>query len=117
MSNPTDLGTFGVYRGDAWQLPINDTQSDGVTPVDLTTIGTAFTSQARISPDAKTAIDITVDASRAAQGILLLSLDGTQTTAMNRSTYVFDVQATGGPLSPLTLYKGSLEVTKDVTHA
>lgn len=111
-------------RGDAWEwtATVQQTAFDGsVSPVDLTSYGT-FTAQARSSEDAATAVDIGIDVTNAASGVLVLSLSGAQTAGMVQPdtggdlAYGFDVQATGGTLSPDTPMVGSLLIVKDYTH-
>jgi hypothetical protein len=117
MAQPTDLGAIAVYRGDAWLLPIvDDDGGSPPVPTNLTAYGSSWTCQARSSEDTDPPVTITVDASNAATGRLNLSMTGTITAGMS-GEYKFDVQVTGGTLSPLTMFRGRLRVTKDVTHA
>lgn len=113
MSYVADFGVLppagGIYRGDPWVLPITDS-------VNLTTFGSAFAAQMRASEDATTFVTVTVDATAASSGTLTLSLTAAATAAMSGTKYVCDVQATGGTLSPVTLYRFVVPFTKDVTR-
>lgn len=113
MSYVADFGVLppagAIYRGDAWLLPIADS-------VNLTTFGSAFQCQMRASEDATTYVTVTVDASGASAGNLALSLTAAATAAMTGTQYVCDVQATGGTLSPITLYRFVVPFVKDVTR-
>jgi hypothetical protein len=106
-----------VYRGDAWSKTLRFWADEvGGTPIDLTAFGTSFTAQVRYSATTASFTPFTVDDTDAATGVLVLSLTGDQTGALMNSTYHFDVQATGGALSPRTIITGTLSVTKDVTQ-
>lgn len=121
---PADIGTFDVYRGDPFTLPILGELDAAGALVNLGSYGTGWTSQIRLSAAFPDEIPFTVNVSNingtvdpaATAAQLVLSLTGVQTEAMTSRSYVFDVQATGGPVSPLTLYSGSLRVTQDVTR-
>lgn len=116
MNEPVDLGSVPLYRGDAWRMPITDYAADGTTPTNLTGYGSAWAAQMRQTPDSPTAVTITVDATAAATGQLVLTLAAATTAELTASLYVFDVQATGGAVSPITVYRGTVVVTRDVTR-
>ena len=115
MNDPVDLGVITLIRGDGWRIPITDVATDG-TPTDLTGFGSGWSAQMRETADASTSVAFTVDATAAASGQLVLSLAGYATAALTRSRYVFDVQATGGTITPLTVYRGAILVERDVTR-
>lgn len=118
MSNwPVDLGTLPLYRGDAAgrnkvAITLVDNDDD---PVDLTVFGDAWTSQARRTASSVTAIDLDVDDSDAADGVLVVSVPDEDSAAL-RGSLVFDVQVTGGTIDPLTLFAGKFSVDADVTR-
>lgn len=120
-----DIGTFTVRQGDQFQLPIlGELDADGAL-VNLASYGNVWTSQIRRQSVSDTFVPFTVDQTNIAGGVdsdpaavqLLLSLTGVQTSTLLAGSYVFDVQVTGGALSPLTPYSGSLNVVQDVTRA
>lgn len=90
-----------------------------VNPVDLSTLGTSWTSQIRTSIAATlVAAEFAIDITHLADGYLILSLTGDQTFALRRGVpYGFDVQAAGGLTSPFTVWKGSLVVDGEWTRA
>lgn len=104
-----------VVRGDAFTQPvtINDTSGN---PVNLTSYGSSFASQLRGGPDYTTSVPFTVDATNAATGQLVMSLTAEQTASMNLPVYYFDIQVTGGTVSPQTPAQGVLIVFKDYTQ-
>jgi hypothetical protein len=90
--------------------------SGGLVPLD--TFGSAWACQMRTSPDAALAAEFTVDSSNAAAGwIVLNSLPGTVTAALKADeTYGADVEATGGTLSPFTVWSLTFYVKGDYTR-
>lgn len=121
---PTLLATTPVWRGDPLTITVTVKDSAG-NPVNLTTYGSTFASQIRTSIDAATVTaTFTVDATNAATGVLKLSLTGTQTAALKRTTdkggntsYGFDVQATDASGNNTTLVYGYLSVDGEWTHS
>lgn len=107
-----------VWRGDPLTITLNFwTDNTRTTPVDLTTIASAWTSQARAAQsDTDPACTFTIDATNASTGVLALSLTGSLTSGLLQSTYGFDVQGTGGPASPATVIQGTLAVSGDWTR-
>lgn len=81
---------FEVYAGDAWtqQFVLKEDES---TPMDLSSWG-EWSAQWRATADSETAITLTVNASGAADGELVVSATEAQTRAM-ASNGVFDIQA------------------------
>lgn len=116
-SFPIDLGTFPLERGDgAGRNSIGiHLQDDAEVAVDLTGYGDTWTAQARRAAGSTTAIDLDVDATGAATGDLIVSVPD-DTSAALPSTLVFDVEATGGAISPLTVFKGKFDTEADVTR-
>lgn len=114
---PIDLGTFPLYRGDDEgrnKVTITLTDSDDA-PVDLTAFGDTWTSQARTSARAADAIDLTVDVSEAADGVLEVRLPVADSADLP-GRLVFDVQVTGGAISPLTVFAGTFNAEGQVTR-
>lgn len=88
---------------------------------DLATFGT-WASDLRQSPSQAPPVVFTVDNASAANGILTLALTGAQTTTLatadgGGTTWHFDLQATGGTVSPQTPFMGSVTAVKPYTHA
>lgn len=108
------LPPWTVVRGDAFTQTVTITAAG--SPVNLTSYGTAWTAQARRDPDDTTAIPFTIDATNAATGVLVFTLSAATTASMNNAVYYFDVQATGGTVSPQTPFRGTLLMFKDFTQ-
>lgn len=109
----TQVGDVPVYAGDPMLLEYTmEGESD---PVDLT--GWAFTCQWRRSRSSATALDLTVDDSDKASGVVRISATGEQTTEMAGSG-VFDLQGIedGGDGEPFTYLWGATVWTRDVTR-
>lgn len=126
MAIPVDLGSFDIYRGDAWEgiqlLPELDANGN---VVELSTYGDTWTAQIRYAADAANPISLTVDQSNYDGSVdssptavrISFTLDAATTAAMANDGYAFDIQVTGGSLSPYTYARGRLRVSKDITHA
>jgi hypothetical protein len=111
--------TIQIYRGDAtvpYRLSI--TVGAGGTRLPLDGFGDTWTCQLRTSPDGPLAATFTVDSSDAATGwIVLNSLTGVTTAALKAGeTYGADVQATGGDVSPITVWRLAFYVQGDYTQ-
>jgi hypothetical protein len=52
----------------------------------------------------------TVDDSQAANGRLVLNMDVATVQSLTEPAYLFEVTATGGTLSPLTVFRGTFLV-------
>ena len=113
-----DTSRVRIWRGDYFEHTLELLDQNG-DPVDLTQFGDTWTAQARMNmadPDTE-AVTFTVDAPNAATGLLVLSLDGAATAALVGGKYGFDVQASGGPKSPWTVFTGVYPVDGDYTRA
>lgn len=121
MADPrTYLGAWDVVAGDPLAITVNITS--GGTGVDLTAYGSSWASDLRQSVDVTTPVVFTIDSTGAATGTLVFSLTGTQTAAMTTSPgdhtdWTFDVQASGGAVTPQTPFRGEVTVSKPYTHA
>lgn len=102
-----------VYAGDDWSRTFTFTQNG--SPVDLVSAGWSGW-QAQWRPSAGSTVDqqMTVDATNAATGVIVLSLSGVQTEAMG-GPGVWDVQADVNGLT-VTPLAGSFTWTQDVTR-
>lgn len=110
-----------LYAGDGAGFRLIVTDSNEL-PLDLTGTTRAYIRTSRDlytePPDA----EFTVDETDATDGILVLTLTGTQTEALvegleNESFVGFwDVEWTGTDAEPLTLCQGKVECVRDVTH-
>lgn len=121
MSDPrTYLGSWDVVAGDPLSITVNVT-ADGA-PVDLTTYGTAWGADLRQNSLQTPAVVFAVDSTNAATGTLVLSLTGAQTATLTISSgdstqWLFDLQATGGAVSPQTPFRGQVTAWRPFTHA
>jgi len=104
-----------VWRGDALRIKFSLSDSDG-NPVDLNTFGDTWASMFRSQATSSQHTDATVDTSHLADGYVIVSLTGDQTQALKQDQYGYDVQATGGPLSPITIWTGVVNVSGDFTR-
>jgi hypothetical protein len=107
------LPPWTVVRGDAFKQTV--TITSGGSPVNLTTYGTTWAATARRQVDDSTTVPFTVDSTSASTGVLTFSLTASATAALNNSVYYFDVQVTGGTVTPQTPFRGTLIVFKDYT--
>lgn len=117
VSFPIDLGTFPLYRGDAAgrnkvTITLKDSQD---ALVDLTVFGDTWTAQAREFIESTEAIELTVDDTNAADGVLEVSIPDDDSAALPWAL-VFDVQATGGTVDPITVFKGAFATDGEVTR-
>jgi hypothetical protein len=116
-----------VYGGDAWSQPYyfgdfeldadgNAVLDESGEPVgtreDLSTYG-GWAAQWRTAANADEAITLTVDATDAATGVLLISATSAQTRAMGANG-VFDIQASTPEVR--TFVRGKTKWTLDVTR-
>jgi len=121
MSDPRlDLGTWDIVAGDPLTITVNITS--GGTGVNLTTYGSSWAAMLRVTPAASPAVSFTVNTTNAATGQLILSLTasdtaGLATAPVDGATWQFDLQATGGTVTPQTPFRGALRVVKPYTHA
>jgi hypothetical protein len=104
-----------IWRGDdfEWEIPLNN--ADG-SPCDMSGFGPAWAASMRVNMDDDEHVDFVVDPAHLADGYITLSLDSTQTAALTFGKYGFDVQASGGAVSPFTVFTGVLPVDGDYTR-
>jgi hypothetical protein len=115
LNQPPDAPpAFELQRGDAdGRNAIRVTLTDADDqPVDLTLFGDTWTSQARGS---SVVIDLEVDDTNAAGGVLVISVADEDSPGLP-GRLRFDIQVTGGSISPLTVFKGKLTVGPEVTR-
>lgn len=139
------MGTIGrqipqvallIRSGDVWQTVLNvndggDHDRDGIiedpnNPTALDVSGYNFLAQIRASKKSATVMaTITVDKTNAVAGRLVLSLNPTQTTALNDPSggkdivsAVWDFQATptSDSTKPLTWFEGPVSIELDVSR-
>lgn len=108
---PVHKTALEVYAGDAWSQAF--VFKTGDTPDDLTA-WTGWACQWRKAARSATAIDLTVDASDAANGVIVVSATGEQTREMGAGG-VFDVEAVQDS-TPRTFIRGSTSWVLDVTR-
>ena len=125
MSSPPSeprqyLGACSLVAGDPLTLTINITS--GGSGVNLTPYGTSWSSDLRQSTTQQIPVPFSVDSSAAATGTLKLSLTGAQTSSMATATgdavsaWMYDLQASGGAVSPQTPFRGEVMVYKPYTY-
>ena len=106
-----------VYRGDALRFGVSMQAGNPLADVDLFLFGTAWTAQARASTSSGDAavitfaVDITTGVVSGKLLTIYLSLTGAQTAAIPFGELGFDIEASGGALSPITPFTGRLVVT------
>lgn len=115
---PIPLAPYRQWRGDPLTMELPLVTASG-TPVDLAGYGTSWTALLRTSVLATTFIAFTVDTSKVSDPDdprLILTLDGNQTAGMLEALYGFDVRASGGAVSPFTVWTGSLVMDGDYSR-
>lgn len=111
---PADLGQLDVYRDEDWTWTISNLYDEAA--IDMTGFGTAWEAQARITPTDDDALDITVDITDAAEGLITLSMPRA-VTVLGQDSMGFDVFATSADGSRrLAVYTGTLAFTGPYTH-
>ena len=110
---------LNLYRGDTRVWTLSFTEDDGTTPIDLT--GKTWRSQVRETPDAASALmDITVDPTDAATGVLVLTLPATEWTGVATETpttkWAWDLESTEAGVVR-TYLKGKVKILGDVSRA
>lgn len=113
------LTPWSVVRGDAFTntVTFRKTASDGtITTLDLTTFGTTWRAQLRGGPDYTTFVPFTINQTNAATGVLVFTLTSAQTASLALPSYQFDLEVSGGSVSPQTPFRGTLTVYKDDTQ-
>lgn len=96
-----------VMRNDAWTMQVTIESPSG-TPVNLT--GRTITAQLRDRPDSTSSTALTVTP----VDLTIGKFNVGQSAATAKGVY--DVQITGGAVSPRTYIRGKLELTSDVTR-
>jgi hypothetical protein len=114
-----DIGSYANPAGDPMTIEFRPTAAGA--PINLTAYGTSWAAMLRQSLSDGSPKSFAIDATNAASGVLILSLTGTQTAAMNTDSdgttnYNFDLQATGGAVTPQTPYKGRITIYGVNTH-
>ena len=100
-----------AYRGDDWQKTLTFTNADG-TPTVLPTTG--WNAHVKKSArDAEPLFAFTIDATDAAVGILVLSVQGAVTGPLASATYLYDVEHTP---SRKTYVRGEFKLEGDITN-
>ena len=110
---PTEISPWPIYSGDPESMQLTFQNNDGSIQ-DLTEFYDSYRAQWRRTPHNGVAIDVEVDDSQAAQGILRLELTKAQTEAMN-GPGVFDIEALMGA-DTRTILRGSTSWKQDVTR-
>lgn len=109
---PAQVSDVPVYAGDPMLLEYT-MEDDSEGGIDLS--GWEFTCQWRRSRQSTTVIDLTVDDSDKATGVVRISATGEQTTDMGASG-VFDLEVVEDGGEPFTWLWGRTVWTRDVTR-
>lgn len=102
-----------LYAGDVGAVII-EAVDDNDTPVDLSA-WTGWIAQWRAKPKATDAIDLTVDATDAADGLLTVLFTAAATAAF-RPTGVWDIEGLTPGGDPHTVVHGAVETDQDVSR-
>lgn len=114
MAGPGILPSDAIYAGDYWSRALTIAQ-DGAA-VDLVAAGfTAWKAQWRPDAGSSTFVDLTVDDSLAASGLITVAATGAQTETMG-GPGVWDLQALDSAGRPVTWVRGVTSWTQDVTR-
>lgn len=114
----SEPGTYNikVVSGDSWRREVTVQTKTGpgtYTPIDLT----GYTAQAQIRPSAASSTvlaTITATIPTPTNGIIVLTLDTTQTEALTNG--VWDLELDNGPNATHTVLSGTVTVLGDVTR-
>ena len=109
---PTLVPAVLVYAGDTITFPTYTITDSAGTPVDLS--AWTWRAQWRYVATADVAVELDVDDSQAADGIIKISADSTDSRAMGRDG-VWDLQGTQGSTVQTWIY-GPTEWVEDVTR-
>lgn len=111
-----DVPTVEIYSGDTVTWPTYTFKTDAGVVRDLVAEGwDDWHAQWRTTVDSGTAIELTLDVSDAANGIIGISATATESAAMGGNG-VWDLQATQGDVVK-TWVRGKTKWIKDVTRA
>jgi hypothetical protein len=107
--------TVAIYAGDSALWPVYTIKTPENTARDLAAEGwNNWKAQWRAAEGSDIAIELTVDASRANEGMIILSATAEQTAAMGGAG-VFDIQSARGS-EVKTWVRGKTKYTKDITR-
>ena len=113
FSEPVDIGTWRIYGGD--YRAIEATVYAGDAPADLSHF-TDWRAQWRTYASSRSSVDLTVDAERASEGIVVVSIPGELSGVDGQlRSGVFDVQASDEGVVR-TFFRGTIVWEGDVTH-
>ena len=109
-SGPGELDINGVYRGDDWALTVTMVDEfGGVVDVSARTYVALVETLAKVSETT-----MTVDATDAATGVIVLSLTDAQTLALTSKVYHWDLKETDAATLITTVLAGRLYPTRDL---
>ena len=105
---------FVIEQGTTWtvQITVKDADSTAINITDYT-----CDSQMRSSYETDTSYDITCTIAEpdSTSGILSLNLTDTQSSAINKGRYYYDVELTDDSANKTRLIEGKITVTPEVT--
>ena len=100
-----------IEQGATLNLTLTFKDSDGAV-IDKSSY--TFAAMIREDYDSPKIIDLTIDETNKASGIIVLSLTATQTAALNFNTGVWDLESTTGSTIAREI-QGKVELSKEVT--
>ena len=110
---PVDVGVWRIYGGD--YRAIEATIHSGDAPADLSRF-TDWLAQWRPYASSRASVDLTVDAERASEGVIVVSIPGELSGVGGQlRSGVFDVQASDEGVVR-TFFRGTIVWEGDVTH-
>lgn len=112
MSLPHRLSYRPIaWRGNAFWIPVRCWHDRAKTsPVDLSLIGDVWTAAYGAETEPVTTDFDDVDNSALADGSIILKLDSATTLSLTKPVYLFEITATGGAISPCTVFRGTFLV-------
>jgi hypothetical protein len=115
VSAPVQVPVVPIYAGDSVAFPVYTVKTAEGAAIDLVADGWSdWRAQWRPQADAQDSIELTVDASRANEGMILIRVAAEDTANMGGAG-VWDLQATRAGLVR-TWLRGKTKWTRDVTR-
>lgn len=113
---PPEVPASHVYAGDAWRYDeLHFEDGDTSDPFDLTDGFGDWKAQFRPTGGSAAFVDLTVDDSRASDGVIVVSADGAATRRMGGDGE-WDLQALDGSGQPVTFIRSRIRWMQDVTR-
>lgn len=103
-----------IDQGSTFKANIDVTDADGDA---LNLTGYTVAGQVRKNYNSSTATDFTASVTNVSDGVIQISLTGTQTNGLKAGRYVYDVEITSSSGEVTRVIEGQVEVTPGVTRA